>query len=161
MHEALDDALHELEKWPGHEETLAALLAARRLAAAGRPSPEELETLGGGWTGEEALAIAVAAALVADDVEDGLLLAVNHSGDTDSTGSICGNLLGVLHGAGSLPPKLLAELEGRDVIERVATDLFEVFWHGGDWGHPVGTSTQWNETEDERFQSFYRRYPGY
>jgi hypothetical protein len=94
-------------------------------------------------------------------VEDGLLLSVNHSGDSDSTGAICGNLLGVLHGAGSLPPKLLAELEGRDVIECVATDLFEVFWHGGDWGHPVGMSGDWNEAEDERFQSFYRRYPGY
>jgi len=161
MHVALEDALRELPTWPGHEETLAALDAARRLAEAGRPSPEQLETLGGGWTGEEALAIAVLAALVARDVEDGLLLAANHSGDSDSTASICGNLLGVLHGADALPVQLVADLEARDVIERVADDLFEVFWVGGNWGHPVGIPGYWNEAEDERFQAFYHRYPGY
>lgn len=44
------------------------------------------------------------AALTADDLRDGLLLAVNHSSDSDSTGSLCGNLLGTVHGAHALPP---------------------------------------------------------
>ncbi len=37
-------------------------------------------------------------ALVAQDFTSGVLLAVNHSGDSDSTGSVCGNLLGALGG---------------------------------------------------------------
>ncbi|MFN8027118.1 MAG: ADP-ribosylglycohydrolase family protein [Acidimicrobiia bacterium] len=53
-----------------------------------------IEALGAGWVAEEALAIGVYCALVATDLRAGLLLAVNHSGDSDSTGSIAGNLLG-------------------------------------------------------------------
>lgn len=108
---ALDAAVALAGRHPRHAETTDALAAARRLAAAGRPSPRDLESLGGGWTGEEALAIAVCAALTADDLPDGLVLAVNHSGDSDSTGSLCGNLLGTLHGAHALPPRWYAELE--------------------------------------------------
>ena len=49
---------------------------------------------------------------------------VAHGGDSDSTGSITGNLLGAMHGIGALPERWLAQLELRDVIERVARDLF-------------------------------------
>ena len=61
---ALDAALSELGGHEGHVETTQALLAARRLAAEGPSSAEQIERLGGGWVGEEALAIAVYAALV-------------------------------------------------------------------------------------------------
>jgi ADP-ribosylglycohydrolase len=108
---------------PGHEETVSVLRAAAALAAAGRPTPEALESLGGGWTGEEALAIAVAAALTASDLADGLLLAVNHSGDSDSTGSLCGNLLGARDGVTAVPPRWLDELELREVIVASARAL--------------------------------------
>ena len=115
----------KLLAWDGHEEQVAALDAAM---AHGRPTPESIaEQLGGGWTGEEALAIAVAAALAAEDVRDGLLLAVNHSGDSDSTGAICGNILGAMHGTGAIPPEWLAELELRDVIEQVTRDALTEF----------------------------------
>lgn len=59
----------------------------------------------------------------ASDFASGVRLAVNHGGDSDSTGAITGNLLGTLHGAGGIPTCWLEELEGRDVIERVARDL--------------------------------------
>jgi ADP-ribosyl-[dinitrogen reductase] hydrolase len=88
-----------------------AIDAARTLAARGRPSPEQLESLGAGRVAEEALAIAICCALVAKDFRDGVLLAVNHSGDSDSTGSLTGNLLGVQLGVGSIPPSWLERLE--------------------------------------------------
>jgi ADP-ribosylglycohydrolase len=56
-------------------------------------------------------------------VRTGLLLAVNHSGDSDSTGAICGNLLGALHGETALPAGLVAELEGRGTILQLADDF--------------------------------------
>lgn len=115
----------KLLSWDGHEEQVAALDAA---VAHGRPTPESIaEKLGGGWVGEEALAIAVAAALAAEDMRDGLLLAVNHSGDSDSTGAICGNLLGAMRGTAAIPPEWLAELELRDVIEQTARDALAEF----------------------------------
>ncbi|MGH9005159.1 MAG: ADP-ribosylglycohydrolase family protein, partial [Acidimicrobiia bacterium] len=75
---------------------------------------------------EEALAMSVYCALVhSDDIRSALLLAVNHSGDSDSTGAITGNLLGAAWGVAAIPEDLLAGLEGREVIERVALDLHD------------------------------------
>lgn len=60
---------------------------------------------------------------MAKDFRDGVLLAVNHSGDSDSTGSIAGNLLGVHFGFDAIPSTWLERLELREEIERLATDL--------------------------------------
>ena len=123
---ALDAATGILRGWPHHGETLRALERARALAARGGVTPERLESLGGGWIAEEALAIAVAAALAHPEPEavwEALVLAANHSGDSDSTAAIAGNLLGALHGVAALPAEPLAELEGRDAIARLADDF--------------------------------------
>jgi ADP-ribosylglycohydrolase len=121
---ALDHATLILMRQPHHEETFRALAAARELASGGHPSPEKVETLGGGWVAEEALAIAIYAALVAgDDFRAALRLAANHSGDSDSTAAICGNLLGAEQGEAALPADWLAQLEVRDLATELADDL--------------------------------------
>jgi ADP-ribosylglycohydrolase len=97
----------ELRRWSGHEEQLRALRNARELAGEGVQAPDVVSArLRSGWVGEEALAIALYAALSTDDLGDGLRVAVNHSGDSDSTGSICGNILGALHGQRAIPNRL-------------------------------------------------------
>ncbi|MBB4856066.1 ADP-ribosylglycohydrolase [Mycobacteroides chelonae] len=48
---------------------------------------------------------------------------MNHSGDSDSTGSIAGNILGAMWGQRALPPDWLEKLELREVITTVADDL--------------------------------------
>lgn len=129
-------AMELLRHHPGHEETTAALRAAVDLAAQGAPTGEKVETLGAGWVAEEALAIAVYCALVlpgADQVAPALLLSVNHSGDSDSTGAICGNLLGARHGDVHLPPSWLVSTEGRAVITEVADDLCLEAEHAVAW----------------------------
>jgi ADP-ribosylglycohydrolase len=124
LERALDRATEILERHDEADETLDALETARDLARRGHPSPEKLQTLGAGWVAEEALAIAVYAALSHPaDLRAALLLAVNHSGDSDSTGAICGHLLGAELGEAALPPDWLPRLEGRRVIERLADDL--------------------------------------
>ncbi len=120
---ALDAADAVLARHAEAEELQAVLAAARRLAEAGPPSPEALETLGGGWVGEQALAIAVCCALSAEDFAGGVLRAVNHSGDSDSTGAIAGNLLGAMLGEAAIPASWLDGLELRDEIGRIADDL--------------------------------------
>jgi ADP-ribosylglycohydrolase len=121
--DAVERAKAVLVTWDDHQETLAAIDDALTLARSGEVTPEALETLGGGWVGEEALAIGLCCALVALDVRSGLLLAVNHSGDSDSTGSIAGNFLGALHGVDTLPSDLLSRLEAHDLIEDTASNL--------------------------------------
>ncbi|MEV4242107.1 ADP-ribosylglycohydrolase family protein [Streptosporangium canum] len=137
---AVRKATDLLETYPRHEETGRALRAAVSLAAEGGPSPEKVESLGGAWIAEEALAIAVYCALVnpePGDIRQALLLAVNHSGDSDSTGAVCGNLLGALHGETALPGDWLVHLEGRDAITELADDFAAQSAGGheatGDW----------------------------
>src|SRR5690606_25987142 len=124
LYEAVPETLRLLDSYPGHEETSTALRAADELAAKGDPSPERVESLGGGWVAEEALAIAVYCALVHErDFPAALLLSVNHSGDSDSTGSMTGNLLGAAHGEDVLPAAWLGLLEGREPITELADDF--------------------------------------
>ena len=120
---------------PGHEELAEAIDRARATAKLGVLSAEAVEQLGGGWVGEEALAIAIACTVTAktasqEDVSDALWRAVAHSGDSDSTGSITGNLLGAVVGARRLPVRWVGEIELGDVVERVADDLYETFVAG-------------------------------
>jgi ADP-ribosylglycohydrolase len=119
---AVDDAVEMLRSWPRHEETSAAIDAALALSTRGLPVPEELERLGGGWVGEEALAIGLCCALAATDLEAAVVAAVTHSGDSDSTGSIAGNLLGAVGGVAAIPSRWLDVLELKDVIEALAAD---------------------------------------
>jgi ADP-ribosylglycohydrolase len=113
------------------------LEAALTLAGKGIVTPEELvQALGEGWVAEEALAVAVYAVLAtlpeaapaepARHFRDAVALAVNHSGDSDSTGSIAGNMLGAYYGEACLPPEWLAALEGQDVIRGMADQLVKV-----------------------------------
>ncbi|MER5865887.1 ADP-ribosylglycohydrolase family protein [Kitasatospora sp. NPDC002040] len=130
LEEGVHLALATLSEHPGHEETTAALRKALDAVRAGEPSAERVEELGQGRVAEEALAIGVYCALVAHDVKSGLLLAVNHSGAGDSTGSVCGSLLGALHGETALPAELVAELEGRGTVLELADDFVLELLHG-------------------------------
>lgn len=154
---ALDAATRILRRQPRHEETLAALDAARELAArSGEPTPERIESLGGGWIAEEALAIAVYAALVRrDEPRAALLLGANHGGDSDSTAALCGNLLGALDGERAWPREWLVELEGRETIERLADDFVAEMT---DTRPQEGAGTASGEA---RYREWWERYPGW
>ena len=110
------------------------LKLAEDLSREANPTPETIEKMGGGWTAGEALAIGVYSALVAkDDFRKGVLLSVNHSGDSDSTGSIAGNILGTILGDTAIPERWLKHLEFRDVIAKVAKDLHTGFEKTDRW----------------------------
>jgi ADP-ribosylglycohydrolase len=53
-------------------------------------------------------------------------VAVNHSGDSDSTGSLAGNILGALYGEECLPADWLESLEAPHVIRGMADLLVGV-----------------------------------
>jgi ADP-ribosylglycohydrolase len=117
------EARRQVADCPEGEEVTAALDGAVNEAAGGPGNAGSVVRLGQGWVAEEALAIAVYCALVAPTFRAGVLLAVNHGGDSDSTAAMTGNLLGAALGAQAIDDDLLNGLEGRDVIEQVAADL--------------------------------------
>nr|WP_062335621.1 ADP-ribosylglycohydrolase family protein [Herbidospora sakaeratensis] len=109
--------------------TADALRAAVDLAHAGPPSADKVESLGEAWVAEEALAIGVYCAIAGRSFTEALVLAANHSGDSDSTAAICGNLLGA-EGV-RIPPAWIDRVEGRDTIERLADDFVNEMTRGG------------------------------
>ena len=126
--EGLLDAILEtmalLEDWQKNQECKYALQSALDKYQTLDPTPESIETLGGGWVGEEALAISLFCALhFQNDFRGGVLAAVNHSGDSDSTGAITGNLLGLMLGGDTIPESWVANLEMADVVEKISRDL--------------------------------------
>ncbi|QCU78393.1 ADP-ribosylglycohydrolase family protein [Citricoccus sp. SGAir0253] len=151
---AVAHALEWLGTVPDDGGTARALSAALELArsaagSAGRPAPLPTTLpaeLGEGWVAEEALALAVYAALATapardegDDGDEGdgagpaataepathfraaIALAVNHGGDSDSTASLAGQLLGARYGLDVFPggevPRWIGE---RDVVIEAA-----------------------------------------
>lgn len=118
--------------WPQHEGCLRAIDEAQQLANEAPGTAETVESIGAGWVAEEALSIALFCALKAKSFEHGVMLAVNHSGDSDSTGSMTGNILGLLYGKSAIPQRWLDNLELRDVIEEIATDLWRHLGGDGD-----------------------------
>jgi len=136
LKDAIQKTIAILKKVKGHEETLETINIAMDLwkDKTIEPCPSTIEKIGGGWVGEEALAISLYCALSYDrDFLRGLCLAVNHSGDSDSTGAITGNILGALHGTNAIPDIWLNELEMKNVIEEVACDLLTLFKDTDDW----------------------------
>ncbi len=123
LEQAIEAIMPLLAEHPGHEETTQAIEHACLLA---KDSPNDagvLRELGGGWVAEEALAIALYCALSATDFRSGVVLAVNHSGDSDSTGSMAGQLLGAMYGTSAIPISWRTPLELGAVIEAIAYDL--------------------------------------
>ena len=106
------------------EETTDAVVSAIKLYEKKDPTYLNVETLGGGWVGEEALAISLYCALsYQNDFEKAINLSINHSGDTDSTGAITGNILGFMLGEKAIPQRWINNLSNYDVIKQIGIDL--------------------------------------
>jgi ADP-ribosyl-[dinitrogen reductase] hydrolase len=122
--DAANHALDVLARYPRNDETSSAIIGALDLARREpAPSPEIVEELGSGWVGEEALAIALYASLTATSFEAGVRVAVNHSGDSDTTGALAGNLLGVALGVRAVPSLWMDGLAEHELVRSVAPDF--------------------------------------
>ena len=82
--------------------------------------------LGQGGVAEEALAISLYCSLASPNFEEAVVLAVNHSGDSDSTGAMTGNICGALYGVSAIPTRWLERVELRHEIAQIADDLARV-----------------------------------
>jgi ADP-ribosylglycohydrolase len=131
--EAVRRTMPLLEQHKGHEDTKRKLDEALRLASSGTLPPVAIEQLGQGWVADEALAIAVYCAHKhRSDFRAGVVAAVNHSGDSDSTGSITGAILGTALGVDEIPPPWVNGIEDYERIKKLAVDLFRVVRTGAE-----------------------------
>ena len=104
-----------------------------RLAHSDLSDADAIRELGEGWVAEETWAIALYCAIRhINSVEDAIISSVNHNGDSDSTGSVCGNIMGAIYGYEHIKErnifcpegKLLEDtLELSEIILALANDL--------------------------------------
>ncbi len=128
----LDAVLHALntvdEMWPETEDRIRftdLMEKAIDLTGDDLNDIEAIHRLGEGWVAEETLAIAVYCAIKYEyDFDKALIAAVNHKGDSDSTGAVAGNILGAKLGLQGIPQKYTENLELKDVILEIADDLY-------------------------------------
>jgi ADP-ribosylglycohydrolase len=147
-------AMKLLQKWSGGEEVLNAINQTLGLYSQTKSSSEinsrelsgMISQLGEGWVGEEALAISLFCCLHnPHNFRKGVLASVNHSGDSDSTGSITGNILGLMNNIDSIPEEWIINLRSASIIRQVGEDL----WTGC-------------ESDTEKMNDlWWNKYPGY
>ncbi|MDF2943902.1 MAG: draG [Herbinix sp.] len=122
--ESVRSALGILVRYDNHDEILGSIEKAIILAEGNDKPSIAIEKLGEGWTAEEALAIAVYCALKEQNVQKALIMAVNHDGDSDSTGSICGNIIGAAYGIDLIPKDWIENIELNSLIYDLSGKLY-------------------------------------
>ncbi|MBQ9867739.1 MAG: ADP-ribosylglycohydrolase family protein [Lachnospiraceae bacterium] len=110
------------------DENLAKMISiinlAMKLAQNGDDDLTNIHGIGAGWVAEETLGIALYCALRhRDNFSAGIIAAVNHNGDSDTTGAVAGNILGAICGFEAMDMKWKEDLELADVILELADDL--------------------------------------
>ena len=79
---------------------------------------DAIRQLGEGWVAEETWAIALYCAIRhIDSVENAIIASVNHDGDSDSTGSVCGNIMGAIYGYEHIKERNIFCPEGKQLEE--------------------------------------------
>lgn len=128
LEESIDAAKQTLVGYSGFEETLQAVEQAVELSASSDAPMDVIPRFREGWVGEEALAISLYCTLkFPADFRGGITAAVNHSGDSDSTGSITGAILGAKLGVEAIPAEWIAKLENAAKILELAQTMFSIF----------------------------------
>ena len=125
---ALDRTLRLLGRDEAHASRVMERIIRQAVTLSREDMPDHaaIAALGEGWVGEEALAIAIYCVLKhPDDLPACLCAAVNHSGDSDSTGAIAGNILGARLGSGALAREWVDPLDTLEGIELMARQLDE------------------------------------
>lgn len=131
IEEALKDTSERFEDFEHieyfSEVTEKALRTFEESKTNGKTDEENIRYIGEGWVAEETLSIAIYCALkYEDDLKKALTAAVNHGGDSDSTGAVTGNILGAYLGYDSVPQEWLEHLELKELIEKVAINLVKL-----------------------------------
>lgn len=125
----ISDGLILLDKcFPGHEVELKKITSlirrAMELGESEMPQEKAIRELGEGWVGDEAVAIAIFSVMRhIGNFEECIICAVNHDGDSDSTGAIAGNIIGGILGYSAIPQYFIDNLEIEPILVKAADGL--------------------------------------
>ena len=115
---------------------------------------DAIHALGEGWVGEEAIAIALYCSLRhQDSFAQAVQFAVNHKGDSDSTGAIACNIMGAYLGLEGIKQTFpdYWRVEFYDLIREVASDLIHEISYSEDcnsgawWSHKYACEGSFEE----------------
>ena len=127
------------------------------LARSDVPDAAAVRQLGEGWTGEEAWAIALyCAARHTDSVEKAIIASVNHDGDSDSTGSITGNIMGAIYGYRHINERRLFCPEGCGLEQTL--ELSEIILALADDLSTGCIISEYDPIDTPQKQQWYERY---
>jgi len=117
LHDAIINTRAILQTYQGWEEVDYAVLSAIYFSKTRPKSLNCISSMGGGWVAEEALSIALYCCLsYPDNFDKAIALAVNHGGDSDSTGAITGNIIGACIGHSGIAKNWLDNLENYELL---------------------------------------------
>lgn len=121
---AIKVALEISKGYIGYEECYVKVTRALELSKESIDSTIAINELGEGWTGEEALAIAIYCALkYRNNFKKAVICSVNHDGDSDSTGAITGNILGAYLGVNKIPKEWIEKIELFDTLDDISNEI--------------------------------------
>ena len=154
------DALDNIYKGE-YEEDKRYLASLTRMAVAfaanDKSDAENIRMLGEGWTGDEAWAIALYCAVRhIDSIEEAIIAAVNHDGDSDSTGAVCGNIMGAICGYEAMKRKRLFCPQGKELEQTL--ELSDIILTFADDLYTSCIISEYNPIDTPEKRQWYDRY---
>ncbi|MFD1940826.1 ADP-ribosylglycohydrolase family protein [Paradevosia shaoguanensis] len=116
---AIENTLDFLQTVEDHQETTNALIYSPWPDSDPKP---RATWMGWGWTGAEALAIALHSVASSKSLEAAVIAAANHDGNSGATACLAGQLAGAMYGAETIPGRWGEGLELRTILENIATN---------------------------------------
>lgn len=110
----------------GAHDTAALLILAQNFKHTDMHPITLTQVFGEGWTGDEALAIGVYAGFKAMSVMEAIIIATNHSGDSDSTASIAAQIAAARMGMNEMEYAAFDSIDLAKVTKETATKLYGV-----------------------------------
>ena len=134
LEESIGKALEELRTYRNHEECLEAIEQAISLAKSKPGKRECVESFGDGFSAQEALGMALYCSLCySNQFEEGLKLAINQSGNSNSAAAITGNILGTYLGIEGINQSLIQAVDLQKELIKLAEDLYIQFEDHEEW----------------------------
>ena len=122
---AIKNSVSLLKKYKNNEYTLENIQKAIELAKTDSETAKTIdECFGRGVNSAEALGIALYCVLkYPDNFKKTVIAAVNHGGDSDTTGAIAGNISGLINGSNSVPTSWHKDIEHIEWINKYAKTI--------------------------------------
>lgn len=117
LEEAITKSKDILKTYKNNEQLLNKIKLAENLFKENITEDEAINKIGSGWTGDEALAIALYSNLKHNgNFKKTIVVAANHDGDSDTTAAIAGNIAGLMCGTSEIPTSWSKSIQVRDLF---------------------------------------------